>query len=414
MNHRQPENSAPARKVVVLGTGVVALGTIHTHTRAGIEVIHVTTKPDDIAAFSRHSRKTFLAPAPSGNGEELVKFLLELPTYVGPALLVPVNDPHVEAVSRNYDLLSSRYLLANQPWDILGGITDKRRLYIRAHEIGVPAPEVRFPESVAELLLQLEGLVYPCILKPYQTPRFFSVYNQKVLVAQDAQSLIQQFTDARNHDLDVMVSEIIPGPDTNLFIYICHLDRDGDVAAEMCVQKIRQHPPDFGVGSVIKTVPMIEVLREQSLKLLRSYNYRGFSATEFKLDSEMNRYGLIEINTRPVLYQRLFIKTGLNFDDILYKDKVEHKKMRAQSYDPEIYWIHRFSEVMEFRRNQRSKRIKVSEFFNPYRRDKIYAVPCFYDPIPFIVTTKKMIVGLFRRHFIRRTIITCPVPSDPR
>ena len=133
------------------------------------------------------------------------------------------------------------------------------------------------------------------------------------------------------------------------------------------------------------------------LKLLRSYGYTGFSATEFKFDARLKCFRLIEINTRPVLYERLFIKAGINFDHILYLDKIKKETIRPQPYRPEIYWIHNFSEILEFRRNQRTLRMPLREFFHPYRQINVYAVPLFDDPRPFLKIAGKTIAGRWKR-----------------
>ena len=41
-------------QVIVFGTGVVAYGVIDECAKAGLHVIHLTTKRDDIAAVSGH------------------------------------------------------------------------------------------------------------------------------------------------------------------------------------------------------------------------------------------------------------------------------------------------------------------------------------------------------------------------
>lgn len=115
-------------------------------------------------------------------------------------------------------------------------------------------------------------------------PPFFARYKQKVLATHHPESLIRQYLEVRGHRLDVMVSEIIPGDETKYVLCACHLNDRGEVLAEACMRKIRQHPAEFGVGSVIKSIPMIEEVREASWTLLRDCRYTGFSATEYKWD----------------------------------------------------------------------------------------------------------------------------------
>ena len=135
--------------------------------------------------------------------------------------------------------------------------------------------------------------------------------------------MIEKFAEARHHELDVMVSEIIPGADSDLYHYRSYIDSQGSILAEMCTKKLRQHPPGFGVACVSKTIPMIHEIRQLALKLLRHFAYQGESSVEFKLDNRNNRYNLMEINIRPVLPELHFVAAGINFPFITYLDLVE-------------------------------------------------------------------------------------------
>ena len=48
------------------------------------------------------------------------------------------------------------------------------------------------------------------------------------------------------------------------------------------------------MASVIQTVPEVEEIREMCLRLLRHFNYRGFSAVEVKRDERDGKFKLIE------------------------------------------------------------------------------------------------------------------------
>jgi len=392
-------------KVLVFGTGLVSLATVKEYAKAGLEVVHLTTKRDDNAGYSKYVRERVVVPSPLKDSEKLLRFLTEGPKEWDGALLVPTNDPHVVFLAQNSDLLEKKYEVAVQPWSTLERVVDKRKLYAHAHEIGIPAPKVLFPESIEDLRRSLlnNPIRFPCILKPYQTPEFFQVYKAKVLISHNSNELIGQFLDVQEHGLKVMVSEIIPGPSSELFIYVSHIDRYGNPAVEMCVRKIRQHPADFGVGSAVKTVPMNDELRNLSIELLRSLGYRGFSAAEFKFDRRENRFKLIEINPRSVLYQQLFTKAGINFSLVMYMDRIEKKRALPQMYAPDVYWIHNFFDMIEFRKNQRSREIPIDEFLRPYGIRSVFAVPFLDDPVPFFKMWAHTIKGIYAR---KRALVT--------
>ena len=208
--------------------------------------------------------------------------------------------------------------------------------------------------------------------------------------------MIEKFAEARHHELDVMVSEIIPGADSDLYHYRSYIDSQGSILAEMCTKKLRQHPPGFGVACVSKTIPMIHEIRQLALKLLRHFAYQGESSVEFKLDNRNNRYKLMEINIRPVLPELHFVAAGINFPFITYLDLVEGLKTERLVYDTDIYWIQNFSDTREFLRNLRFRKISLNDYLLPYRKRKVFCVPFFDDPMPFVMTSVEMGMTLGR------------------
>jgi len=55
------------------------------------------------------------------------------------------------------------------------------------------------------------------VFRLLKTPRFYSIFRKKVLIISSFEELIKKFAEARHHELDVMVSEIIPGTDSDLY-----------------------------------------------------------------------------------------------------------------------------------------------------------------------------------------------------
>ena len=383
---------------IVLGTGVVALGTIREYATVGIPVIHVSGKKDDIAGVSNKISRRVFVPFSAENTQPLFDLLVEQSHEWQGALIDPVNDPYIVFIAQNHEALSQHYRLAVQTWDKISGIIEKHRLYQLSHDIGVPAPRIYHPDQGGSLDECCEQFEFPCIIKPTQTPAFFATYGTKVLVVNNPSELLPKYEDVTRRQLDVMVSEIIKGDVLDLYIYICYRNDDGDILAEMCVQKIRQKPQGFGVGSVIRTVPMIGELKRSALKLLEASDYTGMSATEFKRDQGgSGDFKLIEINTRAVLYERIFSTCGINFREILFYDKVYAEKRTCPDYRKEVYWIHQFDELSNFSHYLKKKVTLTSRtFFEPYFKSHVYAVPLFSDPRPFLKMVRKVVLPMVR------------------
>jgi len=387
---------------VVLGHGDTALGVIRALAQSGVQVVYVSTATRDHAWFSKFISDRVRAPSLNDNTRELLGLLLETRRNWHGALLLPCNDVSVSFVSRNRDALAAHYVPAVQGWDVISRIMNKRLLYLNAQEIGVPLATVSFPDSIQSLAKQDNTLSYPCILKPYESHSFFDVYQRKVQIVHNPEELIEKFSDAQRHNVGVMVSEIVPGEDDCLFNYHSYIDTQGNVLAEMCLQKLRQHPVGFGVSCLSRTIPMIGEIRTAALKLLKSFDYRGLSTVEFKFDSRDNQYKLMEINVRPVLQELLCVAAGMNLSYIAYLDLVEGVQKRIRRYKHDIYWQHKFLELIRllYYRN-----LTLQDFLWSCTRSRVACVPLVDDPLPFVVRAWHcggIGVALVTNFFLRR------------
>jgi predicted ATP-grasp superfamily ATP-dependent carboligase len=169
-----------------------------------------------------------------------------------------------------------------------------------------------------------------------------------------------------------------------LFQYRVYVDRNGDPLAEVSTQKLRQHPPGYGCGRLTRTVPMIEELREPTLALLRSVDYRGYAYGEFKLDPRDGRYKLIEVNVRAGMSQRLLLAAGVNVSELAVLDCAEGVSRVVPGYRAGVYWVDVFSDPIGFVRWRRIERVSLRDYFAPYFAPAVASVPVWTDPLPFL------------------------------
>ena len=103
-------------QVIVFGTGVVAYGVIDECARAGLRIIHLTTKRDDIAAQSSHiDERAYVEFVAVSEADILGHFLASADRWKG-SLLLPVNDRQVVFVSRHIEALSEHFRCGFPPW----------------------------------------------------------------------------------------------------------------------------------------------------------------------------------------------------------------------------------------------------------------------------------------------------------
>jgi D-aspartate ligase len=373
---------------IVLGTGVVSLGVLHDFAAEQIPVIHISTKDSDIALRSRLSQDKIVI---ADGSQQVVELLLQRAEAWRGAALFPTVDPLLVAVSRNLDRLAPHYRTVVQPWSTLEGIVDKNRLYETAHAIGLPAPQVIPVAGGVDPGDWVRSIGFPVIIKPRQTPPFFRAFKRKAFEAHDERELLTLLDAVLAKGLEVMVSEIIPGDVKRLYCYRAYVARDGHVAAEMCSQKLRTHPAEYGVGRVQRTVPMIEELRVYGRRLLDELGFRGYATIEFKLDPRDATFKLIEINPRPALCQQLFRAAGMNFAYLAYLD-MHDRPLPPMSYEPNVYVIHNTDELHYLRSALRGGFKGIREFLGPYReKRKVYMIPFRNDPRPLLYQLRRMV-----------------------
>jgi predicted ATP-grasp superfamily ATP-dependent carboligase len=382
------------RRIIVVGTGVVAYGVIAEAAMTGYEVVHVSTRDGDLAARSTHIDEGHLVEVRDDTDERVVDFLLEHAAEWSGALLMPVIDDCVVCISRNFAQLSPHYHCTVMPWDIHEQIISKTRLYQVAHELGVPAPRIHEIRDEADLDRVVGELEYPCLLKPDQTPDFFRRFGTKMFEVQDEAELRARYASVQGTGLAVMVSELIPGDVPNLASYISCLDGEGRPIVEGFTRKVRENVR-YGVASVIGTVEPIEEIRESTLTLLRHFGYRGYSAPEWKLDDRDGRYKLMEINTRPVLYNRLFMSTGVRFIDSQYRDFVDGEVVEPATARPDVNWMNNIPEMRALKRHLSPSRIGA--FRAPYRHRHVYGLPILHDPKPCLRLISRELAAYRRR-----------------
>ena len=155
-------------------------------------------------------------------------------------------------------------------------------------KLGVGVPRIFSPNSLEELRA-LEGeITFPCLLKPGLGHLFFRKFDFKMLEIDSFADLIVRYRllthDFADDEFELMICDIIPGPDSRQMVqYVSYVDGTGEMLASMTSRKMRQDPPKYGQGRIIKS-EKVNALDEISYRLLRELGYYGFSEIEWKYD----------------------------------------------------------------------------------------------------------------------------------
>ena len=217
---------------------------------------------------------------------------------LGPGVLIPASDPAVEFVARDRDLIPATLRSFEGPDSAHIKLMDKASLYSIAAEAGVRTPVVKHLSSRDELEAVAESAAYPSLLKPVLSHKYRELFgHHRNILVHDPDELKTAATPALDAGLDWLVTEVIPGAETSLFGAVTIRLVDGSLALAYTRRKLRQHPPYFGAGSVLETVPAPGAM-EMAERLLGAAGFVGFSSLEAKQHAVTGEHVLMEVNVR--------------------------------------------------------------------------------------------------------------------
>lgn len=305
--------------VVLLGGGAIAVSLARSLGEAGIRVIALGDLAWDSVGSSRHCEQFVHVGSKELEGRYL-EWLSRPP--VGEAVLFPCDDESLELVARRraeLEQLGYRPIEAND--EVLLAMLDKERTYQLAEQAGVGVPRRFVLESPEDLDRQVaeSGIEFPCALKPLHSHLFARIFGAatKVLLAEDRAELERVAREIGPHGLQMMVTEIIPGPEdayTSLYTYI---DERGEPLLQFTKQKLRQMPVGFGLATYHQSVRNDEVARV-GLQFCQGIGIRGMACVEFKRDQRDGRYKVIECNHRFTLGSEILRYAGINLPLLAY------------------------------------------------------------------------------------------------
>jgi D-aspartate ligase len=296
---------------IVIGGTHGSLAVARSLGRRGIPVWVIETDRS-VAGLSRHVEKRLRWKGPEAPGA--LDWLMELADRhdLTGWVLFPCADPEICFLAENYESLARRFRLSTMPWSILGQMQDKRLLCGQARKLGMACPTHYVPDD-ATGAPEPDG--YPVVIKPAlhrRSSRLPYAY-ARAWRADNRESLLRLLARATRYlpAADLVVQEFIPGGRMTQFSY-AGVWNSGRPVASMVTRRLRQHPIEFGTGTLIETVdePSIE---KEAERILGSVGYHGLVEVEFKFDSRTNSHKIIDVNTGAWSWIGLGEAAGVDF-----------------------------------------------------------------------------------------------------
>ncbi|TPW15454.1 MAG: ATP-grasp protein-like protein, partial [bacterium] len=225
---------------------------------------------------------------------------------------------------------------------------------------------------------------FPCLVKPVVSHLFVAEFGVKNFRAADASQLRSMLERCAASGHAVMVQEIIPGPDADIYQCLMHLDSRSGSSTAFITRKLRQNPPGFGVARVAVSHAPIPEIEAWTLGMLRRIGFTGLALAEFKRDSRDGSWKLMEINGRLPRSNLLSARCGLNFPMMAGRDLAGAEPLPAVRYEVGVHWIEIAMDLYLSARNFRSESQSIRDYLRPYLAGReVFGDWSADDPRPF-------------------------------
>ncbi len=398
--HRVNSTYPPA---VVTHMSYSGLGIVRTLGRRGIPVYALDPDPGEVGMSSRFCR-SMVCPSAASNQSEHLEFLIQLSRSLGEKpVLFPTGDSTLLCYAKHENVLKDYFLYTVPARGIVEQVATKDGLFRTAVKCNVPVPDTYIPTCLADVRYTATRISYPCIIKPTRSNSWHREQIQnilggfgKVLVARSPAELMDNYSKIAAHDPDVIISEVIPGQDEELFYFVFYVSRDHKLLGRFSGKKLRIYPIHFGSASFVQSV-YVEELDKLSIRFLRDLNYSGLGGIEFKRDARDGKFKLIEFNTRYGLWDVLGARCGVDLAHIAYCDAIGEKVAEKLQYRTGVKWVSLYLDTKAFLDYKREGLIGFGTWLRSLRGEKQWAVFARDDISPSLSSIVR-----FARNTLRR------------
>ena len=396
---------------VILGANFyIALGAIRSLGRKGVKVFALDYNfRTAYALSSKYVTEKVLFPNINCDESAVAQFLIEFGKRFS-------ERPVLLASADNYAVLLSRYAGKLAPYyrfppnkpGLLESVINKKKLYTLAQQHNLRMPLTYFPESDSDVDEIASGIRYPCIIKPALSHKFVKLFRQKCLIINQPDTLVKFLKQSSAAGLEVMVQEIIPGFDDQMYVFDVYINQEGRPTHTFTAQKLRQFPVNFGSSTFTRQFFKPELI-ELGLEYMRRLDYRGFGEIEFKRHAATGELYMIEINARLSSLNALYDACGVEFTYAMYRDLTGHPlpDYHLQENRPWAFW-HSYEDFFSVCAYLKKKQLGIKQIIKPwlsYR--KCYAIRAADDIKPLFAFGRIILGRLAGK--IRRLFATLPL-----
>lgn len=311
---------------------------VRTLGLAGVKCA-VVVEPGAPARYSRAAVRVLDKIDPASHPELAVQQLLDLGhTQKEKPVLYYDGDWDLLLVSRYRQRLREVFRFVVPDAELVEDLVDKARYQEFARRLDIPVPAARRLIGTDQLPESL-GLDFPLVAKPltrhHGTWRAFS--QTKARHIEDQQDLFRFYEEFSGSGLEVLMQEVVPGPEDRVVSYHAYVDSSGEIVGEFTDRKLRTYPRTYGYSTAIEITDTADV-RDLGRELTRRMKLRpGVAKFDFKRDPN-GELILLEVNPRFNLVHHPGALAGVNLPALVYHDLVGLPRPAQGLLRPGVTW----------------------------------------------------------------------------
>ena len=257
-----------------------------------------------------------------------------------PPLLFYQGDWDLLAISRHRERLAgvARFVIADA--GLVEDLTDKARFQALGERLGLPVPRGARVDPASARAGDVD-VPFPLVVKPLvrRTERWKQAAGgAKAVGVASAAELSALWPVLESNGGEVLVQELVPGPESRIESYHAYLDAGGAVAGEFTGRKIRTHPAAYGHSSAVEITDQRDV-RDLGREVLARIDLRGVAKLDFKRMPD-GGLRLLEINPRFSLWHHPGALAGVNLPALVFADLTGRPRPAAATARPGVRWCH--------------------------------------------------------------------------
>lgn len=369
---------------MLLGGQENALSIARNLGARGVKV-RISNTRNALAMRSRYCAESYVAP-----GDDALKdFWREL--LLGPGnerllgqVIFGCNDPALEFLAEHREELRQRYLIVDQDPALQRQLLDKQATLELAEKAGVGAPKFWKINAASEVEAIRDQIQFPVMVKPINTHKFAKIFGRKLFIIQkDFSEVVEKVSLAHQHGMNVIVVEMIPGPDSLLGSYNTFMDPDGHAHYHYTKRIIRRYPVNRG-GACYHVSEWVPEIAEAGQKFFKGIGFKGIGNVEFKRDLRDGRLKIIESNTRFVAAHELFVRSGAPTDWLVYCYLTKQELPVIDQYQQGLHMLYPVKDFLAYRELSQRGEINFIEWISTIAKPQILPVFRSSDPFPVL------------------------------